>query len=665
MSDMFYSFGPFRIDPRRRTLWREGKIVSLAPKAFEMLLLLVENEGRVLEKQELMGHLWPGSIVEEANLSQTVYLLRRALSEGSDGRQYIETMPKRGYRFAAEIVESLDERSESITPGTAEAGSFDAAYPDNHSGRLSIDSNIEEESGAFRNQPGAVHSRALSHRAIWIAGIAASLVVSVAVYLWISRQSSKTGPAGTVHSMAVLPFKSIGADGDDNYLGLGMADALITRLSSVNEIVIQPTGAIRKYDDENEHPLEVGRELAVDAVLEGTLQKTTDRLRVTLRLHDVRDGRTLWSGKFDENFTDIFTVQDSISDQIVAALALNLTREMRGLMLKRYTDNAEAYELYLKGRYLWNRRTAEGLQKAIGYFDQAVGIYPNYALAWTGLADCYNLLSLYDLSPPRESIGKARAAAMKALELDNSLAEAHASLGWIKWVYDWDWSGAEREFKQAIELRSSYVTAHYWYGTCLAQRGEFEAAMAELRRAQRLDPLSLVTQIHLGWARFYQGQYDEAIAEYRKAMDLDPNFPWARFYLGQAYEQKRMYPEAIEELKKAVDLSSNSTGFLAALGHAYGESGMRDEAEKILRRLVDHSKRHYVSPYSIALVHAGLGNTDQAFASLQKAIEARSTRLVRLNVEPRFEKLRYDPRFTELVQRVGLRPMSRDAVLAR
>ncbi len=628
---VYYSFGPFRVDPHRRTLWREGKVVPLPPKAFEMLLLLVENEGRALEKQELMDHLWPGSIVEEANLSQTVYLLRRALAEGSGERQYIETIPKRGYRFVAEIVESRDEKIEEIAPQPAWVG-----------------------------QDGILSHNQTPRRPVLVAGgvVLLVVVVTAASYLWSSRQSAQTETGGPVRSLAVLPFNPLGANADDNYLGLAMADVLITRLSGINEVVVQPTSAVRKYDNQDAHPLEAGRELRVDAVLEGTLVKTAGRLRVTLRLHDVRNGQTLWSGKFDEKFTDIFNVQDSISDQVATALALNLTREKRALMFKRYTENAEAYELYLKGRYWWNRRTGSGLRKAAGYFEQAIATSPNYALAYAGLADCYNLLSIIEAMPPQEAFPKARAAAVKALEVDDTLAEARTSLGWIKWVYDWNWAGAEQEFKRAIELIPNYVTAHDWYGVCLAQRGRFDEALSQLEQARRLDPLSLVIPVHTGWVYFYAGQYDRAIEQYQKALEMDPNYAWARAHLSQAYEQKGMYAEAITEMRRAMELSTNNHRHQAWLGHIYAASGDRGEARKLLAELLEKEKKQYVSPYSIALVYAGLDDREQCLAWLRKAAQQRVGRLVRLPFDPRFKKLRTDPQFIEMLRRTNPAPQA-------
>jgi DNA-binding winged helix-turn-helix (wHTH) protein/TolB-like protein/Tfp pilus assembly protein PilF len=622
-SRRYYSFGHFELHPARRALLSGGKVVPLAPKAVEMLLLLVENRGRVLEKQELLEYLWPESIVEEANLSQTIYLLRRAMAEGSDGEQYVETIPKRGYRFIAQVVESVDESANATEREPVETGLL-----------------------------------LQSRRTRWMTiGALAILIgiVTFASYQWSSRSAGKIEPGGPIRSLAVLPFKPLNTDGD-NYLGLGMADTLITRLSDLDQIIVHPISAVRKYDSIDAHPLAAGKELKVDAVLEGTLQKTADRLRVTLRLHDVRDGRTLWSGKFDEKLTDIFMVQDSISDQVAAAMALNLSREKRTLMFRRYTDNAAAYELYLNGRYWWNKRTVDGMKKAAEYFEQAIALSPNYALAYAGLADCYNLLSILEAAAPQEAFPKARAAAIKALEIDDTLAEARTSLGWIKWVYDWDWPGSEREFKRAIQISPGYATAYDWYAVCLAQTGRFDQALSQLRLAQRHDPLSLVIQVHTGWVYFYSGHYERAIEQYQRVLEMDPSYIWARIHLSQAYEQKGMYTEAIAELQQAVATSSVNHRHLAGLAHIFAMNGRESEARRLLDDLLEREKKQYVSPYSIALVYAGLEEKNQALAWLRKGAEQRAGRMVRLRFDHRFNNLRTEPQFIEMLRRINPAP---------
>lgn len=646
-SDYFYAFGPFRMDPVRRLLLRDNKSAPLPPKAFELLLLLVERNGQVMEKTDLLECLWPGSVVEEANLSQTIYLLRRALADGLDGQQYIETIPRRGYRFVAEVSTIRGENREVDEDATGRAifgkeQGLDAPK----AGEIAA-----ESTGLTANGRGAF-PRWRNLPVYAVVAILASLATLV-FRLWLPPGTAGLVSGGSVQSLAVLPFKSLNPEDGANYLGLGMADVLITRLSSLNQIVVQPISAVRVYDRQDAHPLMAGRELKVDAVLDGTFQKLSGRLRVTLRLHDVRDGKTLWSGKFDESFTDIFKVQDSISEQIAQALALNLTREKRSLAFKRYTDNSAAYERYLKGRYWWSKRTVVGLNKAIGHFDQAIQLAPDYALAYAGLADCYNLLSIVEAMPPQEAFPKAKSAALKALDLDITLAEAHTSLGWTKYVYEWDWQGAESEFRQAIELSPGYSIAHDWYGVCLAQRGRFDEALAELKQAELLDPISFFIQVHIGWLYYYSGRYDLAIDRYQKVLEMDPNYPWARMHLSQAYEQKGRYAEAIAELKQVLASATNSQRYLARLGRLYALKGDRREAQKLLNELLEMEKERYVSPYSLALVYAGLNEKERALYWLRKGVDQRAGRMVRLQFDPRFNNLRSEPEFERILRSIN------------
>jgi tetratricopeptide (TPR) repeat protein len=327
-------------------------------------------------------------------------------------------------------------------------------------------------------------------------------------------------------------------------------------------------------------------------------------------------------------------------------------------MFRRYTENAAAYELYLKGRYWWNKRTVGGLKKAIENFEQAVALSPDYALAYAGLADCYNLLSILEAAPPQEAFPKARASAVKALEIDETLAEARASLGWVKWVYDWDWPGSEREFKRAIEIGPDYAAAYDWYGVCLAQTGRFDEALAQLKHAQRLDPLSLVFQVHTGWVYFYSGHYDRAIEQYQRVLEMDPSYTWARVHLSQAYEQKGMYAEAISELQQAIVPSSVNHRHLAGMAHIFAVSGRRGEARRLLSDLLEREKKQYVSPYSIAMVYAGLEEKEQASAWLRKGTEQRAGRMVRLKFDHRFKNLRSDAQFIEVLRHVNPAPQA-------
>lgn len=638
----FYQFGPFRVDPAKRLLFQEDKIVPLSPKAFELLVALVENSQQVIGKDELMTALWPGSAVEDANLTQTVYVLRKALGEGTHEQHYIETIPRSGYRFTLPVESISDEDAE-------------LAIAEHSEGEKESETALTPPAPYSLTVPTSSGHWWLK-RSVWAIGLALLLVTLLGAWIWSSRRGVAVETGAPMRVIAVLPFRPLNLDNSDDYLGVGLADVLITRLSSLQQVIVQPMSTVLKYDSREQNPVTAGRELRVEAVLEGAFQKIDNRLRVTARLINVRDGQAIWSGKFEEQFTGIFKVQDSISEQVASALALHLTPEKRLLLVKGGMSNAEAYQLYLKGRYHWNKRTAEDLKKAIAYFEQALAISPNAALAYIGLADCYNLLSFYDLSPPQESFPKAKNAALRALELDETLAEAHTSLGWVRWSYEWDWSAAERSFQRAIALNPNYVTAHHWYGWCLVQRGQFDEGVTRLKRAEELEPLSLIIQTQLGATFFFRGETDRAIEQYRKVLDLDSNFVRAHFYLGQAYEQKGMHQEAIAETKKALASSPESVEYQAALGHIYASSGDLRQTQQMLNQLLGQAKQHYISRYSIALLYTSLGQKDQAFNWLRQGAKERSARLVRLIIDPRFAPLRSDPRFAELLQPIGLTP---------
>ena len=627
-----YEFGPFRLDAAERLLLRDGHPVSLTPKAFDTLLALVESSGHIVEKDDLMEKVWPDAVVEESTLAQNVFTLRRALDEGSSEHQYIETIPKHGYRFVAAVKE----------PG----GEADALIVKKHT-RSRIVTEEEEQIIAhtgIATRLGWKLRLTVLVFVVLLAGVSAALVV-----LRNSKtKDTETSPAGRI--IAVLPFKPISTEGRDEYLELGMADALITKLSSINQVVVRSTNSVRKYAALEQDPIAAGQELKVDSVLEGSIQRLEDRLRVTARLVSVEDGASLWVYKCDQQCTDLFAVQDSISEQMAKALALKLTGEDKKLLAKRYTENAEAYQLYVKGRYFWNKRTGEGLKKAIDYFQQAIDRDPSYALAYAGLADSYNVLGSLGLITPQEEYTRVEAAAKKALEIDDTLSEAHNSLAWVRFD-QWDWSGAEREFKRAIELNPNYATAHQWYAEYLTAMGRFDEAIAEIHRAQQIEPASLIINTIVAQTYYDARQYDQAIEQCHKTLELDPNFELVYVYLGMAYTQKGMYQEAIAAFKAK---QSDPQKRLVPTGIIYAISGNQKEAKKALHQLIAMSIQRYVSPYSIATMYASLGNRDQAFNLLEQEFNARSGALNFLKVDPYLDSLRSDPRFQDLLRRVGL-----------
>jgi serine/threonine-protein kinase len=474
----------------------------------------------------------------------------------------------------------------------------------------------------------------------------------------LSSSKNPAPPAARLpfQSIAVLPFKPLVTRSRDEALEMGMADTLINKLSSMNQIAVRPINAVRKYADLEQDAVAAGREQRVDVVLDGNIQRTADKIRVTVRLIKVADGSQLWAESFDEKFTDIFAVQDRVSEKVVGLLALQLTGQEESLLTKRHTDDATAYEFYLKGRYHLNRLTDDGFTKGRDYFQRAIDRDQNYALAYAGLADAYNRLSGYNALASTAGFPKARAAAIKALELDDRLAEAHTVLGSVNLFYDWDWSSAERELKRAIEINRSYADAHQMYGYYLSSVGRLDEALDEMRRAQELDPVSLEKTAAIGEVLYYRREYDQAIGQYQKALEMDPNSGFVYWAIGRAYTEKAMYEPAIAAFQKSIPLSGDSPDEAASLAYAYARSGKLKEARQVINDLQERSQKRYVSPTVIAIIYAALGEHDQAFAWLEKAYDGRDSILVFLKVEPPFDKLRSDPRFERLLQRVGLKP---------
>jgi tetratricopeptide (TPR) repeat protein len=436
-----------------------------------------------------------------------------------------------------------------------------------------------------------------------------------------------------------------------------MADALITRLGSTRQLRVRSTGAVQRYAVPGLDPVVAGRDLEVDSVLEGSIQTAGDRLRTTVRLLRVSDGSTLWAGTFDEPLTDIFSVQDQVSQRVADALALELTEAQRSLLTRRDTTDSEAYQLYLRGRFFWNKRSRDGFERGASYFRQAVEKDPAYALAYSGLADSHLGTAFYHYASPQSAMPLARTAALKALEIDGSLAEAQASLAHVKANYEWDWAGAERLWRQAIALNPEYPTAHQWFGMhYLAPMGRLDEALVETRRARQIEPLSAVFNAFVGGTLLFARRYDEAVDECRKAIELHPDFGVAHWYLGRAYLQQGRFPEALEALQQAVTLSGGSPLMKGTLGVGYARAGDRAAAERTLAELEKLRAESYASALDFAGIHAALGNRDQAFHWLDQAAAERSFHLIYIKVWPELDPLRSDPRFEALVLRLGLQP---------
>lgn len=648
-----YEFGPFRLDPTEHTLLRGDQVVALTPKAFETLALLVQKSGHLVRKDELIESVWHDTVVEESNLNVIIHTLRKALGDDPRESKYIETVAKCGFRFVAE-VRKAEEHEQT------------ASAPTNGSGSVKV-----ATQSSFAEQINAVHSATLSPSSlprprdrrrlvVLVLSIIAVVLTATSISVWRSnrRPTTAAAPPTQVRSIAVLPFGVLSSEKGDEYLSLGLADALITSLSQTRQVIVRQTEAVAKYQNTGKDPLEAGREQGVDAVLEGQVQRIGDRVRVSARLVRTSDGTSLWADRFEEKFTNIFAVEDAVAEKVArtTVLAMNGAGEAPTTerLTKRYTENNEAYEAYLKGRYMWNKRTVDSLQKALGYFQQALRLDPNYSLAYVGLADTYTLLSFFTLAAPSDAFPKAKEAAEKALAIDPTLAEAYTALGQYKAYYEWDWNGAEVEFQKGIALNPNYPLLHHWRSLNLIAMGRMDEARAAMQRALELDPLLLVSNVNLGRIDYYEGRYDQAIKQYQRALDLDKDFMRTHLRMGLAYVQQGRYHEALTEYNKALEIAGDTPQIRAHIAHVLAISGKRSEALIELAKLQERAKRQYVPPYDIALIYVGLGENDKAFAWLEKAYDDHSTEMIYFKVDPLLAPLHSDPRYQNLLRRMKL-----------
>lgn len=526
---MFYEFGEFRLDVEKHRLLREGEIVSLTPKAVETLRVLVERPGVLVERDELMDFVWHDVTVEDGNLSVTISMLRKALGEDGNSRKFIETVPRLGYKFVAEVRQVVEQ----VPALVIEKQTF---------GRVVIDEEIRL--GRKNKSVSESHLRLSARpRLLAVTATASAVVLAIGAFSYFRPWRPNPAGAGTanIRSIAVLPFKTIDAGSGNSHQGLGMADILITRLSNIRKINVRPTSAVMSFENPNEDSLSIARKLLVDAVLEGTIYRAGDKVRVTGRLIKVSDQTVLWSGQFERLTRDELQLQNEIALQVVDALALNLSGNEKSALTKRYTESADAYQLYIQGRYHWNKRNYEGLAEAERLFRNAIERDPNFALAYVGLADTtafsYRQAEMYP-------------ALNKALELDPNLAEVYATQGFAFALHEWKWKEAEGSFKRSIELNPGYATAHQWYATLLGIEGRHDEAKAEMRRALEINPLSYNFLADLGQAYYLAREYDKAKEYCYKALELYPDFVFAHTYLFQVYLQTSEYEAAIEQTLK-------------------------------------------------------------------------------------------------------------------
>jgi len=588
-----YEFGHFCIHTGRRTLLRDGEIVPLRPKTFDVLLALIERGGEVVKRSELMTRVWPDSYVEESNLSYNISTLRKALGERPNEHQYITTVPGHGYMFVAKV-------------------------------RKTLEANINEVEERLVNLP-LINSTPQGH-----------------------LQDK------TIDSLAVLPLTNPDSNPNTEYLSDGITDTIINNLSQLSQLRVLAHNTVFQYKGCVVNAQEAGRELGVRSVLLGQVIQFSERLIVKTELVDVTDGRQLWGAKYNRQMSDIFEVEEEISQEISEALRLKLTGEQKQRLIKRYTKNTEAYNVYLKGRYHWNKFTREGAMKGIAYFEQAIEVDPQYALAHAAISDSYYRLSNLCMSP-QEAMSKAKASALKAVELDDTLAEAHTAIAVVKDQFDWDWDEAEREYRLAIECNPNCIIAYQRYSRFLTRMGRFDEAFANLQIAMELDPLSFLINVSLGSLLLMMRRYDQSIELFERVLEMNPNYYPACYGLAQVYQFKGELDKAIIEYQKALS-TDDSLEILGRLGQAYAMAGKMDETLKIISQMKEQRKQQYVSPYCTGLVYAGLGDNDQAFLWLEKAFDERNEMVTWLRVQPELDSLRSDPRFMDLLQRVGLEP---------
>jgi TolB-like protein/Tfp pilus assembly protein PilF len=578
-------FDIFELDIRAGELRKRGVKLRLQGQPLQVLATLLKRAGDLVTRDELRTEIWPADtfVDFDHSLHNAIARIREILGDSAATPRFIETLPRRGYRF----IQRVDEV-----------------------------------------QPEASLSKGLLR----------------------SRESDLHG----IQSVAVLPLEDLSADPDHDYFADSMTEALITSLAKIKALrVISRTSAMQ-YKGARKSLPQIARELNVDAVIEGSVLRSGERIRINAQLIHATSDQHLWAESYERNFRDILSVQSEIARQVANQVRITLSPEEQARLGNARQVSPEAHEWYLKARYHWNKRTEESVRKALSYFQRAIDSDPTYAQGYAGLADSYNILGYYNALPPIDAYPKGKAAALKALEMDNSLAEPHATLGVVKRDFEWDWQGADEEFQRAVELNPGCVEAFHWRGTLLSMLGRHAEALREKSRALALDPLSVVIKTDLARMFYFARDYDQALEQYRAALDLDSNFGSAHLWLAHVYEQRGLFEQAISELETGVRLSTDSPFALAKLGHGYAMAGRHDDAHSVLHQLVALSSQTYVSPYDIAIVHVGLQETDEAFAWLRRALEQRSLWLGYLSVEPQLDPLRSDPRFQELLRGVGL-----------
>jgi TolB-like protein/DNA-binding winged helix-turn-helix (wHTH) protein/Flp pilus assembly protein TadD len=634
-------FGIFEVSLQSGEVRKAGLRIRVQQQPMKLLEILLEHPGEVITREELRSRVWPSESFGDFDQALNIAIgkLRSALGDSAESPRFIETLPKRGYRFIADVsvvdTNARPRRQEHV------AGDL----PATDQGQ-----NIEGMGLAVAPRPRRLQAR-------WII-VVMVLVLSLAILsIWLFRSRAPV-PTG-IRSIAVLPLENLSGDASQNYFADGMTDELITDLAQISALRVISRTSVMVYKGARKPLPQIAHELNVDAVVEGTVLRSGDQVRITAQLIEASTDKHLWSRSYEGELRDSLALQSRVATAVADQIRINLTPREQAALTNVKTVLPEAYESYLKGRYFWNKRTADGLKVALAYFKQAIEEDPKYAQAYSGLADTYALLGdwQYAVMTPKEAFPQAKAAAIKALELDGSLGEAHNSLAFVLDGFDWDFESAGKEFQRAIGLNPGYATAHHWYAWHLSLLGRFDEAIEEMKKAQNLDPLSLIINADLAELLVLAHHYDESIVQSGKTIEMDPNFALAHIQLAQAYLQKRMYDEAVTELRKAALLSGGSPTCIANLARAYVASGKRSEAEKLLDDLKKRSQPGHSNAAEIAMIYASLGDTNQAMTWLEKGYDERFNPGVLLR--PGFDSLRSDSRFQSLLRRVGL-PISGD-----
>ena len=645
-------FGVFEVDLKVGELRKHGLRLKLSEQPFQVLAVLLEKPGEIITRDELRNRLWPGDTFVDFDhgLNNAVMRLREVLGDSSENPRFVETIPRRGYRFISRVEESFfpavrqgePEKNNGLTSNALPASSLSTNYP----------SVLESSSVTQQTRKKApVHRVAI----VALAALVVTIVLGAVAIRFRGPVAASTSTQVRNKSLVVMPLENLSGDRDQEYFADGMTDDLIANLAKIRSLRVISRSTAMAYKGTHKTLSQIASELNVDAVVEGTVLRVGNRVRITAELVQVSTDRHLWADTYESQMEDVLALQNRVSSAIVNEIRINLSPEDQERLARNPAIAPEAYENYLKGRYYWNKRSDENLIKAIGYFEQATREDPQYALAYAGLSDCYAIISaeIFGTMPAAEAAPKARAAALRALAIDPTLAEAETSLATVKFNYDWDWSGAAEGFGKSLQHNPSYATAYQRYSLYLMAMGRSEESFEQINKARELDPLSIPINFSLGWRLYMARQYPRAIQQLRNTSEMDPSYELPHLVLGLSYAQKGDYGLAIPELRKAADLSHGTPLMISALANVYARSGNKPEAEKLLAELILQSKRQYVSPYYFAVVYVGLGEREKAMDWLEKAFADRSNGLVFLKVEPELDDLRSNPRFVSLREKLN------------